>query len=301
MLESWFQATLQLVFIASVALPILYVDLHDSMNMAVLFSGLVISCLSVLYGLSTYNLRKILRTDPSILGNLWFTLSELCTTAAIFLYFLAVWFTYYAAINKYYQKPYGALTAHLVFTLFIVIPFFGFYQLSKRMLSLKKGYFSIDYRINLSLKCQELDSVSDMVMSRRRLVIVNMIYILVTTSAVTIWLYCVNINPLCIITSLTWKCDTNLMYYETCVVLAWYTACIISFLQNAIELLYILIAKKSFLNWAFKAGLKHQLEEEERLDRLREQKELDKLEEYNLWGRNRQRMNKEVKRDSCSV
>ena len=74
------------------------------------------------------------------------------------------------------------------------------------------------------------------------------------------------------------------------VVLAWYTACILSFLQNAIELLYILIANKSFLDWAFKAGL----EELARLARLRERKMLDELEEYNLWGRNRNRMNTPV-------
>jgi hypothetical protein len=64
------------------------------------------------------------------------------------------------------------------------------------------------------------------------------------------------------------------------IVLAWYTAAILSFLQNTIELLLLLITKKSLLDWAFTAGL----EEQARLARLREQKRLDELEEYNPWG-----------------
>ena len=138
-----------------------------------------------------------------------------------------------------------------------MVPIFGAYQLSYRILRGGDArYFSIDYRINLSLKCYELDSLTDMVKSRRRLVIVNLIYLLVTTSSMTIAFY-FSKNPLCIIPSLACENEIDItLRYMTVVVLAWYAAGILSFLQNVIELLYILIAKKSFLDWAFKAGLK---------------------------------------------
>ena len=272
MLESWFQASLQVIFIMSFKLDISHGE-WDDMDKALSISGLVISCVSVLYGLSTYNLRQILRTEPSIRNTLWFTLIELCTSTVIFLYLPAVWFvTMTWSID--YTVP--------VFTAYVVLPIICAYQLSFRMVRPTDGYFCQDYRINLCLKCQELDCLPDMVITRRRLVIVNMIYVIVTSSAVTIGLYSVDRNPLCIIPSLTYECE-KADFYLMVVVLAWYIACILSFLKNGIELLLILIAKKCFLDWAFKAGL----EKLAALARLRESKRLDELEEYNLWGRTR--------------
>jgi hypothetical protein len=63
-------------------------------------------------------------------------------------------------------------------------------------------------------------------------------------------------------------------------ILVWYTACILSFLQNTLELLFILIAKKSFLDWAFKVALKKQ----EIPERLKGQERHDTLDliTYNI-------------------
>ena len=259
MFESWFQAILQIIWMLDYEISV-FINWEDEENWDKAFPifGLLISCLSILYGLSAFNLRKILRSEPSIMKTLWFALTELSTSIMIFLYLPAV-------TNCFWSLWYldASFKTILVITLFTAIPIFGAYQLSFRMLRLDKGYYSADYRINLSLKCHGIYSLEEMVMARRRLVIINMIYVLVTTCALTIGLYCINKND-------------DLMSYV--VILAWYTACILSFLQNAIELLFILIAKKSFLDWAFKAGLK----EEARLAKLREQKQCDELEENNL-------------------
>ena len=50
MLESWFQANLQVIFIVSFKLDISHGE-WDHMDKALTISGLVISCVSVLYGL----------------------------------------------------------------------------------------------------------------------------------------------------------------------------------------------------------------------------------------------------------
>ena len=272
MLESWFQANLQIMCVM-----FLFVNSwEDSLDEAFTISGLTISCVSVLYGLSTFNLRKILRTEPNIRMTLLFTLTELCTSTVIFLYIPAVWSIYQTLLVYSYEDFFIKTVPVLI--LFTALPILGTYQLSLRMLTPKKRYFCQDYRMNFCLKCQDLDSLPDMVISRRKLVIINIIYVLVTTSAVTIGLYCINLNPLCKILTLT--CEFNAQLYPMVIVLSWYTACILSFLQNTIELLLLLITKKSFLDWAFKAGL----EELARLARLRERKRLDELEEYNLWG-----------------
>ena len=84
MLESWFQASLQVYFL-------IFFDESaedDSLAGAIRISGLVISCLSILYGLSTYNIRKILRTEPNIVETFLFTVSEFTTSTVIFLYIL---------------------------------------------------------------------------------------------------------------------------------------------------------------------------------------------------------------------
>ena len=209
---------------------------------------------------------------------LLFAFTELSTSAVLFLYVPAIWSAFY----QIYQ------VTILIEVLFITIPLIGAYQLSKRMLGSNSGYFSIDYRINLSHKCHELSTLTDMVRSRRRLVIVNIIYVLVTTSAMTIILYCYDLNPLCIIPNISLTCYDDLddlyshrIYRMMFVILVWYTACIISLLQNVLELFFIFTTKKCFLNWAFKEGL----EEIETLARIKEQERVDKLEEYNLFQR----------------
>ena len=272
MLESWFQANLQIMCVM-----FLFVNSwEDSLDQAFTISGLTISCVTILYGLSTFNLRKILRTEPNIRKTLLFTLTELCTSTMIFLYIPAVWSIYLTMWAYGYEDFY--INTIPVLILFTALPILGPYQLSFRMLTPNNRYFCQDYRMNLCLKCQDFDSLPDMVISRRKLVIINIIYVLVTTSAVTIGLYCINLNPLCNVISLT--CEFNAQLYPMVIVLAWYTAAILSFLQNTIELLLLLITKKSLLDWAFKAGL----EEQARLARLRKQKRLDELEEYNPWG-----------------
>ena len=263
MLESWLQANLQLFYLTMlISVKMLQAFYEYSWFETNLLFGFGVSCVSIIYGLSTFNLRKILRDEPSILKTLLFTLTELCTTFALFLYLPAIWLI--------------SLEFDIVFILYIGIPIIGAYQLSLRILGPNKGYFSIDYRINFCLKCQELDSLQEMVIARRRLVIVNMIYVLVTTAASNGVLYYHKLNPLCVIPNLPFDCFFHSLHMI--VFLAWNTACILSFLQNAIELLFILIAKKSFLDWAFKAGL----EEEARLARLREQERLEELEENSL-------------------
>ena len=93
MLESWFQATLQLYFVLYV-LP----DENDGWDGAFNIGSLAISLLSILYGISTYNLRKILRNEPNIRKTLLYALTELSTTAVIFLYLPSIyvlsWFLY---------------------------------------------------------------------------------------------------------------------------------------------------------------------------------------------------------------
>ena len=275
MLESWYQASLQV-------LCLMDLDVNcwdDSWDEALTISGLTISCVSILYGLSTFNLRKILRTEPNIKKTFEFTITELCTTTVIFLYYPAVWSIYLTLWMDGYNFNYDEFyILAIVLILLTVTPLFSAYQLSFRMLRPHNRYFCQDYRMNLCFKCCELGSFQDMVRARRRLVIVNMIYVLVTNFAVTIGLYCINLNPLCNVISLT--CEYNQQLLPMVIVLAWYTAAILSFLQNTIELLLLLITKRSLLDWAFKAGL----EEQARLARLREQKRLDELEEYNPWG-----------------
>ena len=278
MLESWFQAGLQLHFMMNLGVN----HKLDGWDKTINSSGLAISCVSVLYGLSTYNLRKILRTEPSLMKTLRFTLTELSTTIVIFLHILTVW-VIYQTIGFKFSDRYGIFYIKTIplLILYISVPFFGAYQLSFRLLRLINGYFSQDYRINFSCKCQELYSLPDLVKSRGILVIVNMIYELFTTCAATYSLHSYDLNPLCIITS-TYECSFNSEYdyFENVMVLvlAWYTANILSFLQNFTELILILIANKSFLDWAFKDGL----EEVARLARLRERERLDELEENNL-------------------
>ena len=187
MLESWFQASLQLVFIMT--LDIYYLD--DSWDLTFTITSLTISCVSVLYGLSTFNLRNILRNEPSIMKTLLFTLTELITSTMIFLYLPAVWLIF-LILHRYLYVFHGDeyedfyIKTLPVLALFTAIPILGAYQISLRILRPSDGYFSQDYRMNLCLKCKEQYSLSDMVLSRRRLLLVNLIYALITTSAVTI-------------------------------------------------------------------------------------------------------------------
>ena len=211
-------------------------------------------------------------------------LTELTTSAVIFLYVPAIMSVHFALRNYSNEAKY---VITLIDLLFIAIPLLGACQVSKRMLRCNSGYLSVDYRINLSFKCHELSTLTDMVRSRRRLVIVNIIYMLVTTSAMTFTLYYYDMNPLCIIPNISLTCYGEVVelhhriYRMMFVILVWYTACIISFLQNTIELFFIFSTKKCFLNWAFKEGL----EEIETVARIKEQERVDKLEEYNLFQR----------------
>ena len=212
-------------------------------------------------------------------------LTELSTSAVIFLYLPAVMSVDFVLLN-YSNEAINVII--LIDALFIAIPLIGAYQLSKRMLGCNSGYFSVDYRINLSHKCHELSTLTDMVRSRGRLVIVNMVYVLVTTTAMTITLYYIDMNPLCVFPNISLTCygeGDDFWYRLMFVSLAWYTAGIISFLQNTIELFFIFSTKKCFLNWAFKEGLEARLEEIETLARIKEQERVDKLEEYNLFQR----------------
>ena len=50
-----------------------------------------VSIISILYGLSTWNLRIMLRNEPNIKNTILFTLTELSTSTVIFLYLPSSW------------------------------------------------------------------------------------------------------------------------------------------------------------------------------------------------------------------
>ena len=231
--------------------------------------SLFISCLSILYGISTYNLRKILRNESNIRNTLRFTFCELITSIVIFLY-IQIACPVFVRLFIDYQL----LIVILIVLSVIIIPILGAHQLSVKMLGLNAGFRSVDYRINLSLKCQELGSLTAMVKCRKMLVILNMVYVLVTCLAVTIALYWLNQIQPCIIPFFIFSCENYGEQVIMVLILVWYTACILSFLQNTLELLFILIAKKSFLDWAFKEAL----EKQEIPERLKGQERHDTLE-----------------------
>ena len=237
--------------------------------------SLFISCLSILYGISTYNLRKILRNESNIRKILQFTFTELITSIVIFLYIQIACPVFVSLFSGYHF-----LTVIPIVLSVIIIPILGAHQLSVKMLGLNAGYRSVDYRINLSLKCQELGSLTAMMRCRKMLVILNMVYVLVTCSALTIALYWLNKIQSCIMPFFNFSCENYGEHVVMVLILVWYTACILSFLQNTLELLFILIAKKSFLDWAFKEAL----EKQEIPERFRAQERHDTLEliSYNI-------------------
>ena len=258
MFESWFQASLQVISMIEYGL--------DDSKVSRIFS-LAISCLSILYGLSTYNLRLILshlRREPNIKTTFCFTLMELSSSAVMILYLPCVYLiSWKLMVND--ETAYKVLAFVLLCGISVFSP-----QLSSQKLNFR----IIDYRTNLYSKFQ--DNLED-VISRRRLVIVNIVFVLGTSSAVTIALYCINQNPLCITPSLECKNKVSNEHFRSMVaILAWYTASLISFLQNALELLLIKISNMNFLGWVFKAALerervyrcKMQMEMQDRHDRL---------------------------------
>ena len=234
----------------------------DSRDVTVHAFGLAISFLSILYGLSTYNLRNILKTEPGVKETLLFTLTEFSTSVMIFLTIPGA----YTVTRKLVDA--NGFVKGTIFILLCGIQIIVAYQLSYRFLKLKAGCISIDYRINFSVKCQELQSsevpsVEDKRRSRRDLVIINLIYGLATTSAVTFAFCYLPKTPLCIILSwtCTYKPDREEFVLLT-LTLVWYASCILSLLQNTIELLLILIKKKSFLDWTFLSEQVERLEKE---------------------------------------
>jgi hypothetical protein len=217
-----------------------------------------VSIISILYGLSTWNLRIMLRNEPNIKNTILFTLTELSTSTVIFLYLPSSW--------TLIKLNWIGLDVVYVLLLYGLLPISAC-LLSLLMLKHNIEFFTPDNKLNLFWKCKELDSFADMLRSRRSLVLVNMIVLLITTSSMTITLYLINQSQMCIIPFL--RCENEVVdkQFRLMVVISlWYSACIISFLQNAIELLFIVNAKRSFIDWAFKAGL----EKQERLDRLKD-------------------------------
>ena len=259
MFENWFQASLQVISMIEYGM--------DDSKVSRIFS-LAISCLSILYGLSTYNLRIILshiiEREPNIKTTFCFTLMELSSSAVMILYLPCVYLiSWKLMVND--ETAYKVLAFVLLCGISVFSP-----QLSSQKLNFR----IIDYRTNLYSKFH--DNLED-VISRRRLVVVNIIFVLGSNSAVTIALYCINQNPLCIIPSFECKNKVSDEHFRSMVtILAWYTASFISFLQNALELLLIKISNMNFLGWVFKAALerervyrcKMQMEMKDRHDRL---------------------------------
>ena len=134
-------------------------------------------------------------------------------------------------------------------------------------LELDNCFFSVDYRINISLKCKQFSSLTEMVRIRKRLVIVNIIYLLLTAIVVILIFYWLNQTPFCIIPSFTCVEELSTEQFRSMVlILCWSSACLLSFLENYVELIFILVEIKSFLDWAFKVGL----EEQRIIERLKE-------------------------------
>ena len=184
-----------------------------------------------------------------------FTIIELSTTIALFLYILVPYSIFWALVDdnvSVYIKILG-------FVLFYGIPTLGALFSSK--LELDNGFFSVDYRINISLKCKQFSSLTEMVRIRKWLVIVNMsvnmIYLLLT--AIVVILVWLNQTPFCIIPPFTCVKELSKEQFRSMVlILCWSSACLLSFLENYVELIFILVEKKSFLDWAFKEGLEEQ-------------------------------------------
>ena len=267
MFESWLQAILQVISMMDYGVS----DGNDSRTSRIF--SLTISFLSILYGMSTFNLRVILRYEASIIKTFRFALIELSTSAVIILYISVVY-----AISMTLM-----LTDNLFHKVMSFVVLFGIpVCLSIYVSCAGSKIWSIDYRVDM--KYSGMFAVdkpfTEMVRTRRYIVIINIIYLLTTSSVVTITLYLIKLNPTCIIQSLT--CENvvaNEQFRSMVVILSWYTAFILSFLQNIVELLIILIANKSFLDWAFTSAL----EEVEILAGQKEQERLDKLKEYNLF------------------
>ena len=255
MFESWFQASLQLISMVEYGA----FDGDGMSNKASRIFSLAISFASILYGLSTHNLRMILKDEPNIMKTFLFTITELTTTIALFLYILVPYSIFWALMDdntSVYLKILG-------FVLLYGIPTLGALFSSK--LELDNCFFSVDYRINISLKCKQFCSLTEMVRIRKRLVIVNLIYLLLTAIVVILaWLYQ---TPICIIPPFTCIKELSTEQFRSMVlILCWSSACLLSFLENYVELVFILVEKKSFLDWAFKEGL----EEQRILERLKE-------------------------------
>ena len=267
MFESWLQAVLQVISMIDYGVS----DGNDSRTSRIF--SLTISFLSILYGMSTFNLRVILRYEASIMKTFRFTLIELSTSAVIILYIPVVY-----AISMTLMVTDNLLHKVISFVVLFGIPV----CLSIYVSCAGSKIWSIDYRVDM--KYTGMFAVDkpfiEMMRTRRYIVIINIIYLLTTSSAVTTTLYFIKQNPTCIIPSLT--CENvvaNEQFRSMVVILSWYTAFILSFLQNIIELLIILITNKSFLDWAFTSAL----EEVEILAGQKEQEKLDKLKEYNLF------------------
>ena len=240
MFESWFQASLQLISMVEYGA----FDGDGMSTKASRIFSLAISFASILYGLSTFNLRMILKDEPNIMKTLLFTITELSTTIALFLYILVLYSMFWALMDdnvSIYIKISG-------FVLLYGIPTLG--ALFSSNLELHNGFFSVDYRINISLKCKQFSSLTEMVRFRKRLVIVNMVYLMFTAIGISITLCFINQTPLYI-----WSSEH---LRSMVLILCWSYACFLSFLENFVELMVILVEKKSFLDWAFIAGLEEQ-------------------------------------------
>ena len=157
-----------------------------------------VSIISILYGLSTWNLRIMLRNEPNIKNTILFTLTELSTSTVIFLYLPSSW--------TLIKLNWIGLDVVYVLLLYGLLPISAC-LLSLLMLKHKIEFFTQDNKLNLFWKCKELDSLADMLRSRRSLVLVNIIVLLITTSSMTITLYLINQSQICIIPFL--RCENE--------------------------------------------------------------------------------------------
>ena len=203
-------------------------------------TSIMISFISIIYGLSRFTLRNILGRDPKISENLFYAFIELSTTLTILhspLVYVALAESVYNFLgNDYIVIIIGTFIVCIVLWIFPLL-------VSVCILSPRVGLqlcMIIDYRIYFSFVCQHRSSMADLVRARRDILIVTILNSLVTLATGVFILY------------------LNIVDYGTILLFS-----IISLFLTILEIMCIICSKKSFLNCVFLSSLKERTSDPE--------------------------------------
>ena len=253
MSESYLQAFLQIIYYWS--------QLYSGANLTKLqhtfqITSISISFLSLIYGVSTYSLRQILKREPKIQDIVLFTFTELTSTLNIFM--LPIGYYYIFVVLTFgFGEDY-------ILKIIIGIPvIFGLALLpvtvSTCLVSPRikfQLYMLIDFRIYYSVVCKFTDSVRDLVRSRTIMLLVLMSYTL-PFMAVTVYRGFANNHELNYWINI-YRINREITKSEIALISCYLTIMLLSFVQSLVELFYICYKKKSFLNWVIIQSLKEE-------------------------------------------